>query len=166
MGRAILLGNSVNTDQIISGEFVRRDDYADYLFKKFREDINQLVRSKEISGAIIVAGRNFGSGSSRERAATGLKKVGLSAVVARSYNPIWERNAVNCGLRAYRFKDDTEHVISESDELEIGSDEKMLFDKTTKKSYTLMETPQFIADIWKAGGLVERLRQTRPGSGR
>jgi 3-isopropylmalate/(R)-2-methylmalate dehydratase small subunit len=166
LGRAILLGNSVNTDQIISGEFVRRDDYAGYLFKKFREDINQLVKSKEISGSIIVAGRNFGSGSSRERAATGLMKVGLNAVVARSYNPIWERNAVNCGLRTYRFKNQLEHTISDGNDLEISADEKTLLDKTTKKSYALMGTPQFITDIWQAGGLVETLRQKRPRSGR
>jgi len=161
MSKAILLGNSVNTDQIISGEYVRRDDYTEYLFKKFRDDINELVRNRQIASAIIVAGRNFGSGSSRERAAIGLRKVGVRAVVAYSFNPIWERNAINCGLRAYRFTEQAGHDISEGNQLEIGDDEKTLQDKTNNRSYNLMETPEFIRDIWEAGGLTELLRKRK-----
>jgi 3-isopropylmalate/(R)-2-methylmalate dehydratase small subunit len=161
LSKAILLGDSVNTDQIISGEYVRRDDYADFLFKKFRDDINGLVRNKQIASTIIVAGRNFGFGSSRERAAIGLRQVGVRAVVAYSFNPIWERNAINCGLRAYRFREQVTHGISEGDELDLGADEKLLYDRTTNQSYDLMETPQFVQDIWQAGGLTEMLRKRR-----
>lgn len=159
MGRAIVLGDHVNTDQIISGEHVRKEDYELYLFQKFRDDINRLLQEDKIAGTIIVAGRNFGSGSSRERAAMGIKKVGVQAVVARSFNPIWERNAINCGLRIYRFQPGAKHEISEQDELEIDSEGRKIHDRTKGKTYSLMDTPQFVLEIWDADGLTGAVRQ-------
>ncbi len=159
MGRAIVLGDSVNTDQIISGEFVRRDDYTKFLFKKFRDDINALITNGKVAGAIMIAGRNFGSGSSRERAAIGLEQVGVETLVAYSFNPIWERNAINCGLRVYRFDPQAGHDIGEGNELAIDALGETLHDQTANKSYSLMETPQFIKEIWDAGGLVESLKK-------
>ncbi len=161
MGRAIVLGDSVNTDQIISGEHVRKENYARFLFAKFRPDINEMVQDGQIAGSIIVAGRNFGSGSSRERAAIGLKKVGVEAVAAVSFNPIWERNAINCGMKIYRFKPGNKSEISSGDDLQIGSDGKKLVDITSGTSYGLMETPELFSAIWNDGGLVGYTRQKR-----
>jgi 3-isopropylmalate/(R)-2-methylmalate dehydratase small subunit len=159
MGRAIVLGNSVNTDQIISGEHVRKEDYEKFLFSKFRPDINQLVRTFQMAGSIIVAGRNFGSGSSRERAAIGLKKVGVEAVTAISFNPIWERNATNCGLRIYRFSPAIVHKISDGDELQIDTERRQLLDGSSGASYSLMQTPELFSEIWRDGGLVGYTRK-------
>lgn len=159
MGRAIVLGDSVNADQIISGEHVRKDDYTRYLFQKFRDDVNQLIQRGEIAGSILIAGRNFGSGSSRERAAIGIKQVGIKAVVAESFNQIWERNAINCGLRIFRFEPGTKHEISDGDELEIDSFATSIHDRTTGKTYKLMDTPQFVMEIWDTNGLEGVVRQ-------
>ncbi len=161
MGRAIVLGDSVNTDQIISGEHVRKEDYDKFLFAKFRPDINQLVTNGTIAGSVIVAGRNFGSGSSRERAAIGMKKVGVKAVAALSFNPIWERNAINCGLRIYRFRPGEPPKISDGDDLQLDGGQGRLYDKTSETSYSLMETPKLFSEIWKDGGLVGYTRERR-----
>jgi 3-isopropylmalate/(R)-2-methylmalate dehydratase small subunit len=163
MGRAIVLGNSVNTDQIISGEHVRKDDYDKFLFAKFRPDINQLVRTGQIAGSIIMAGRNFGSGSSRERAAIGLKKVGVEAVAAVSFNPIWERNATNCGLRIYRFTPGKSPKIADGDELQVDPDQTHLLDHTSGTSFLLMQTPELFSEIWRDGGLVGFTRKRYSG---
>ncbi len=163
MGRAIVLGDSVNTDQIISGEHVRKEDYEKFLFAKFRPEISQLVREGRIAGCIIVAGRNFGSGSSRERAAIGLKKVGVDAVVAGSFNPIWERNAINCGLRIYRFKPGETVKISDGDNVVVDREEGKLRDTTSGTSFFFMETPELFSQIWKEGGLVGYTREKTLG---
>jgi 3-isopropylmalate/(R)-2-methylmalate dehydratase small subunit len=159
MAKAIVLGDSINTDQIISGEYVRRDDYTRYLFAKFRDDINRLIQGGEVRGRIIVAGRNFGMGSSRERAAIGLKEVGIAAVVAHSYDPTFERNAINCGLRIYRFRPGVHIRIRDGDELVIDPAGNLLYDVSTGDSYPLMETPRFVQEIWEAGGLIGILRK-------
>ncbi len=159
MGRAIVLGDSVNTDQIISGEHVRKEDYEKFLFAKFRPDINKLVREGGIAGSVIVAGRNFGSGSSRERAAIGFRRAGVEAVTAISFNPIWERNAINCGLRIYRFKPGETPKISDGDELLVDGEQEKLSDTTSGISCRLMETPQLFSEIWKEGGLVGYTRE-------
>lgn len=160
MGRAIILQGIVNTDQIISGEHVRLADYTSHLFEKYRPDINRLIQTGEIDGSVLVAGRNFGSGSSRERAAIGLKDVGVDAVVAISYNTIWERNAINCGLRIYRVEARAVQEISDGDEMGIIGG--TLYNRTTGMVYSLMETPSLVQDVWNAGGLVGYVRQRVP----
>ncbi len=159
MGRAIVLGDSVNTDQIISGEHVRKEDYEKFLFAKFRPEINRLVREGKIESCIIVAGRNFGSGSSRERAAIGFRRVGVEAVAAVSFNPIWERNAINCGLRIYRFKPGEAIRISDGDNLVVDLEQGKLHDTTLGTSFFFMETPELFSQIWKEDGLVGYTRE-------
>jgi len=138
---------------------VRKEDYDKFLFAKFRPDINQLVKDGQMAGSIIVAGRNFGSGSSRERAAIGLRKVGVEAVVAVSFNPIWERNAINCGLRVYRFKPGEKLGISDGDQVHVDPEQGKLSELTSGRSYYLMETPDLFSKIWKRGGLVNYTRE-------
>ncbi len=95
-GRAVCLGPDIDTDQIIAGRYLRTKDYriwAEHVF----EDLDPTLASR-LSGAILIAGKNFGCGSSREQAAIALKEVGVAGVIAPFFARIFFRNAINVGL--------------------------------------------------------------------
>jgi 3-isopropylmalate/(R)-2-methylmalate dehydratase small subunit len=154
MSRVWLFGDDVNTDEIIPGRYnvtTNPQDLAKYVLCEIRPELPKMVQQ----GDIIVAGRNFGCGSSREHAPVAIKAVGISCVVAKSFARIFYRNAINIGL-----------IILECPELErIGDGDTITVHPTTGKIITETNVfqanplPDFIMQIIDAGGIVSFLQR-------
>jgi len=116
-GKALCLGADIDTDVIIAGRYLRTKDRQVWVEHVF-EDLDPSLGSR-LRGSVIVAGRNFGCGSSREQAAVALKEAGLVAVVAPSFSRIFFRNAINVGLPVIEGECDCssgDHVVIDLDE--------------------------------------------------
>lgn len=156
-GRAIRLkqADDINTDYIISGRYKFAISDPKELAKHIFEDIDPYFAKNLKSGDILVAGRNFGMGSSREQAPVSLKAAGIKAVVAVSFARIFYRNAFNIGLPLIEC--DTKN-ISSGDDIEIDFDKATLEDKTNSKKMNVVKLPQMLLNFLKYGGAVECLK--------
>ncbi len=156
-GKVFVFGDDVNTDEIISGIRIRDapnlQELAKYTFEPVRPDFWKEVKE----GDIIIAGKNFGCGSSREMAPLVIKETGISAILAESFARIFYRNAVNIGLPPLEFKDITQFA-QEGDELEINLDEFIVTNITKNKSIELKPLPAFLIEMLQEGGLVSYLK--------
>jgi 3-isopropylmalate/(R)-2-methylmalate dehydratase small subunit len=155
-GRVHRVGDDINTDLIIASKN-KRDSYdpkvmAVHLF----EDLDPEFYSRIKQGDIIVAGKNFGCGSSREHAAHVIKAAGISAVLAKSFARIFFRNAINIGLPLLECDTD---AIEEGDELSINLIEGVIKNITKESELRFNELPPAIASIFDEGGLVEYLKK-------
>lgn len=149
-------GDDVNTDLIIPGRYL--DDYdPSHLARHAMEGANGEFASKVQPGDIVLAGRNFGCGSSREQAVTALKYAGVSAVVARSYARIFYRNAVNLGLPAYESSEAYD-VFEDGDSAVLCASENLLRSADGSKEARLEELPEHIRDILDRGGFLGHIR--------
>lgn len=151
-GKSIKLGDNINTDFIISGRYKFAITDMKELAKHIMEDIDPEFPKKIVPGkSIMVAGRNFGMGSSREQAPLVIKEAGILAVVATSFARIFYRNAFNIGLALVEV-DTTK--IDENDLLEIDLDNGIF--KNISKNYQekIKPLPQFMQDLLKEGGVV------------
>ena len=148
--------NDINTDYIISGryKFKIQDPYE--LAKHVMEDLDPEFYSKIIKGDFIVAGRNFGCGSSREQAPMAIKYAGISAVIAKSFARIFYRNCFNLGLPLIECDTDQ---ISDNDEMEIDLDHGILIDKTRNKDIEIKPFPATMQTLLSDGGLVEHFKK-------
>jgi len=154
-GNAHVYGNNIDTDAIIPGKYTKTLDlqtFADHVL----EDLDPGFRSKVRKGDILVAGDNFGCGSSREQAPLALKVAGVSAVVAKYFARIFFRNAVNIGLPALEIPD---FDILPNDELEIDLKSGIVKNLTKNMQYRAAKMPQTMIDIVNEGGLVNYLRK-------
>ena len=154
-GKAHVYGNHINTDAIIPGKYTKTlelQTFADHVL----EDLDPEFKTKVQKGDILVAGDNFGCGSSREQAALALKVAGVSAVVARYFARIFFRNAVNIGLPVLEIED---FDIATGDELEIDMKSGTLKNRTKNKQYRAAKMPQTMIDILEEGGLANYLRK-------
>ena len=151
-----MFGDNVDTDQIISGKYLTLrdpDEMAKHVFEAARPEFPSGVRK----GDVIVAGKNFGSGSSREEAPVVIKRVGISIVIARSFARLFFRNAINIGLPVLECKDYARIVdgdIVEAD-LEAGAVKNL----TKGEIFTAYKIPQFLSNILEAGGALEAYRR-------
>jgi 3-isopropylmalate/(R)-2-methylmalate dehydratase small subunit len=152
----LVLGDDISTDAIYPGRFmatVLPSETPQYAFADY-PDFNAQLRNKEIMpGSVIVAGSNFGCGSSREQAASSLKGYDL-IVIARGYGRIFLQNAVNLGLRTLVCPS---LEATAGDELEITNNR--IFNETTKKHCALQPLPVARRAIIEAGGLIPYTRQ-------
>jgi len=157
-GKAIKYGNNVNTDVIIPGKYLILTLDPMELAKHAMEGLDPLFFRKAQGGAIIVAGRNFGCGSSREEAPLALKHAGVKCVLAESFARIFYRNAINLGLPVLECPRVSSEV-RDGDELVV--DVKAGEVKNKSKNLTLRATqlPEFIMEILNDGGLIEHLRR-------
>ncbi len=160
-GKVWRYGDHVNTDLIIPGRYL--DDYdPKNLAKHAMEDIDPGFAKNVAFGDIIVAGRNFGCGSSREQAPVALKVAGVGAVVAGSFARIFYRNAINIGLPVIECPE-AFGSFKTGDVALINIDKGILVNETTGKSIRFEPMPEFLRDILKKGGLVrytkEKLRK-------
>jgi len=157
-GKAIKYGNNVNTDVIIPGKYLILTLDPMELAKHAMEGLDPLFFRKAQGGAIIVAGRNFGCGSSREEAPLALKHAGVKCVLAESFARIFYRNAINLGLPVLECPRVSSEV-RDGDELFV--DVKAGEVKNKSKNLTLRATqlPEFIMEILNDGGLIEHLRR-------
>jgi 3-isopropylmalate/(R)-2-methylmalate dehydratase small subunit len=144
-------GDDVNTDDIIAAKYLVTTDPAE-LGKHCMENISPDFSLKVSKGDIIVAGKNFGCGSSREHAPLALKGCGVAAVVAKSFAGIFFRNAINIGLPFVELQDTGE--ISEGDVIEIDLGSGQISDLTTSRKYRTRAFPAFLRGIVEKGGLI------------
>jgi len=150
MGRAWKFGNDIDTDAIIPGRFLTIYDpkeLASHAFEGTRNDF--AAEAKD--GDVIVAGRNFGCGSSREHAPLALKGAGIEFVVAKSFARIFYRNAINTGVLPLVCPD-TDKI---ADGAEVFVNLSQAYIEADKKQYPLEPIPEFMMRIVEAGGLVE-----------
>ncbi len=155
-GFAHKLGDDINTDYIISGKYKFKTLDMKELAQHIFEDIEPDFIKKIKPGDIIVAGKNFGCGSSREQAPLVIKNAGLSAVVAISFARIFYRNAINNGLPLVEC--DTSN-IDDGDELEINLEEGIVKDLTKGFQIEINPLPPFMMKLLQDGGLVEHFKK-------
>jgi 3-isopropylmalate/(R)-2-methylmalate dehydratase small subunit len=149
-GKAWKFGDDISTDHIIPGRFYHLRSNLEELTKHVFDDIAPGFSRKITKGDVIVAGKNFGLGSSREHAPLTIKMAGIDAIVAESFARIFYRNAINVGLAAIICP---VVDIEEGDQLEISLDEGVLMDKTTGKEKRFSPLPAIMRDILNEGGL-------------
>ncbi|MBQ6218370.1 MAG: 3-isopropylmalate dehydratase small subunit [Methanosphaera sp.] len=158
-GRALKLGDDIDTDSILPGRYLTLTSPED-LGKHVMEGYDLHYKDKIQEGDIIVAGSNFGCGSSREHAPIAIKAAGIKAVVAKSFARIFYRNATNIGLPLVEAPNGPDE-INEEDMLEINLEEGTLKNETQNKDYDFTKLPEFMFEIVENGGLIEYLNKTR-----
>jgi len=147
----------INTDEIIPARYLNTDDEAE-LAKHAMEDVDPEFVRRVKPGDIIVAGEDFGCGSSREHAIWALRGAGIRAVLASSFARIFFRNAVNNGFLAIECKGIADKV-NDGDELEIDLKGGEVRDITKGESYGFMPLPEFALEMIEAGGLLEYIKK-------
>ncbi len=149
--------NDINTDYIISGRYKFKIQDPAELAKHVMEDLDPDFYSKRLGkGDFIVAGENFGCGSSREQAPMAIKFAGISAVIAKSFARIFYRNSFNLGLPLVECNTDG---IKEGDELEVNLGKGILKNKTKGKDIKIAPLPKVMQTLLSDGGLVEHFKK-------
>ena len=156
-GRTWKFGDNIDTDAIIPARYLNTSDPKE-LAKHVMEDADKNFASKVKGGDLIVAGANFGCGSSREHAPIAIKAADIQAVVAKSFARIFYRNAFNIGLPIFESEEASEK-IKEGDEIEIDADKGKIRNLTKGEEYTAKSIPPFMQELISAGGLIEWTRK-------
>ncbi len=157
-GKVYKFGDDINTDVIYPGKYLSITSDRAEMAKHCFETVYPEVRARAKPGDIIVAGRNFGCGSSREQAATCLKYFGISAVIAESFARIFYRNAINLGLPVI-IAPGTARIVEQGDSVEIDFDEGYVKNYGTGKSVRSSKLPDFVIGILSDGGLIAHLQK-------
>ncbi len=152
-GTVIKYGDNVDTDVIIPARYLNTSDKKE-LASHCMEDIDKTFVTKVKAGDIMVAGANFGCGSSREHAPIAIKESGISLVIAKSFARIFYRNSINIGLPIIECPEAAED-ITEGDTVEVDFEKGIIKNISKDKEYKTMPFPEFIQKIITAGGLIE-----------
>ena len=155
--KVIKYGNNVDTDVIIPARYLntsREDELAAHCF----EDLDENFKEKLKDRRIIVAGDNFGCGSSREHAPLSIKASGVQLIIAKTFARIFFRNAINIGLAVVPSVEASEN-INDGDELEVNLDKGEIKDITTGKTLAINPVPEFIREIISSGGYINHTRK-------
>ena len=145
-------GDNVDTDVIIPARYLNSSDPAE-LAKKCMEDIDKDFVNRVKMGDIMVAGKNFGCGSSREHAPIAIKASGISCVIAENFARIFYRNAINIGLPIIECEEASKEIEA-GDEVEIDFDTGMIYDRTKNTEYKGQAFPEFMQKIINSEGLI------------
>ncbi len=156
-GRVIKYGNNVDTDVIIPARYLNTSDPAE-LASHCMEDLDAGFAKRVKKGDIMVAGRNFGCGSSREHAPIAIKASGISCIIAGTFARIFYRNAINIGLPIIECPE-AAAGISEGDELDVDLDSGVITNLTKGVTYKGVPFPEFMQKIIAADGLIGYIRQ-------
>jgi 3-isopropylmalate/(R)-2-methylmalate dehydratase small subunit len=156
-GKTHIFGDNIDTDVIIPARYLNTIEPSE-LAKHCMVDIDKGFTQKVAQGDIMVAGYNFGCGSSREHAPIAIKGSGISCVIARSFARIFYRNAINIGLPILEC-DEILDEMSSGDELEVNLSTGEITSKTTGKSYRSEPFPEFMQEIISAGGEIEYIKK-------
>lgn len=156
-GKVIKYQDNVDTDVIIPARYLNTIDKKE-LASHCMEDLDKTFASRVKSGDIMVAGWNFGCGSSREHAPIAIKESGISLVIAKSFARIFYRNSINIGLAILECEEAADR-IQEGDEVEADLSRGVIVDKTTGETFKAEPFPPFIQEIISCGGLVEAVKQ-------
>jgi len=151
-GKVHKYGNNVDTDVIIPARYLNVSDEKE-LASHCMEDIDPQFVGKVQVGDIMVAGKNFGCGSSREHAPISIKACGIKLIIAESFARIFYRNAINIGLAILECEQ-AAREISDGDTVEADLTQGIIKNITTGKTYTAMPFPDFINRIIEKGGLI------------
>jgi len=150
-GKVWTFGKDIDTDLIIAARYLNTS-VPEELAKHVMEDADPEFVNKMNVGDVIVAGENFGCGSSREHAPIALKAAGVAAIIAPTFARIFYRNAFNMGLPIFELPQSSE--ISEGDEISVDMDNGTITNKTTSKTYNFTPIPPFMQELIDAGGLM------------
>ena len=156
-GKVFKYPDNVDTDVIIPARYLNTPD-ANELALHCMEDIDKDFVKNVSEGDVMVAGWNFGCGSSREHAPLVIKTCGTGCVIAKSFARIFYRNSINIGLAILECEDAPDR-ISESDKIEADLDAGVIYNRTTGESFETKPFPEFIQKIIENGGLVESIRR-------
>lgn len=157
-GKAWKFGHNVNTDEIIPARYLNTTDLEE-LGRHCMEDIDDKFPTSVAKGDIIVAGKNFGCGSSREHAPLSIKSCGVSCVIACSFARIFFRNAINIGLPILECEE--ANKIKSGHMLKVNLAEGWIKNLTTDKTYICTPFPEFMQELINAGGLIAWLKKYR-----
>lgn len=158
-GKVFKYGDNVDTDVIIPARYLNVSDGRE-LSRHCMEDIDETFIGRVKEGDIIVAGANFGCGSSREHAPVAIKSSGIGCVIASSFARIFYRNAINMGLPIMECPLAAKEINAD-DRVMVDFDTGIITDITTKKAYQAEPFPDFLQDIILEGGLVNYTRKLR-----
>lgn len=156
-GRVWKFGDDIDTDVIIPARHLLTID-AQELARHVMEDIDPEFAGKVQEGDIIVAGRNFGCGSSREHAPLAIKGAGVACVIAESYARIYYRNSINIGLPLVECPEAVADA-EDGDILEVDTTEGFIINTRTGETYTAKPHAPYVQEIVNAGGLMEAVAQ-------
>ena len=156
-GKCWKFGNNINTDEIIPARYLNTTDTKE-LASHCMEDADPDFMKKAKPNDVIVAGENFGCGSSREHAPIAIKAAGMSCVVAKSFARIFFRNAINIGLPIFECPEAVEQ-IKEGDEIEVNLATGEILNNTLKKRFKFEPFPQEMQEIIKSGGLMNFVKR-------
>ena len=163
-GNSIKYGDNVDTDVIIPARYLAIQDRS-LLATHAMEDIDKDFHKKMKKGDILIAGKNFGCGSSREHAPQVLKDSGVSCIIAESFARIFFRNAINIGLAIVESPDAAKE-IKEGDEVEVDFSAGRIRDISSGKSYDMAVFPPFLQDMIDKGGLIAFVNESLEKNGR
>ena len=155
-GNAIKYGDNVDTDVIIPARYLNTIDKKE-LASHCMEDLDKTFITRVKDGDIMVAGNNFGCGSSREHAPIAIKESGISLVIANSFARIFYRNSINIGLAIVECPEAVAG-INEGDKVEADLDNGIIYNRTTGAEFKTKPFPEFVQKIITAGGLVESIK--------
>jgi len=155
-GRVWKYGDNINTDVIFPGKYTYTLMPPEEMARHALEDLDPEFASQVRPGDVIVAGRNFGCGSSREQAAACLKAAGIQAVIARSFARIYFRNAINLGLPVIQCPEAVE-ALEKGDEIEVDLAAGEI--RSAKGRFHFPPFPESVVGILKAGGLIAYTRE-------
>ncbi|MFW6134006.1 MAG: 3-isopropylmalate dehydratase small subunit [Elusimicrobiota bacterium] len=154
-GKAFKFGNNIDTDQIIPARYLDTSD-PEELAKHCMEGVDKNFSAKVKKGDIIVAGKNFGCGSSREHAPASIKGCGVGAVIARSFARIFYRNAINIGLPIIECEN---LECDTGNEIYIDFKKGIVKNLSKKKNCSFGKFPEFLTRIISAGGLMNKIKK-------
>ncbi|NLJ49104.1 MAG: 3-isopropylmalate dehydratase small subunit [Candidatus Atribacteria bacterium] len=156
-GKVVQYGDNVDTDVIIPARYLTATDPLE-LAKHCMEDLDPDFQKKLKNDPIIVAGKNFGCGSSREHAPLAIKGSGIKAVIASTFARIFYRNAINIGLPILELEKANERLLS-GDEIEIDLQRGTITNLTQDRIYQAQPFPEFIQEIIERGGLLNLIKE-------
>lgn len=154
-GIAHVYGDNIDTDRIIPGKYTKTLDVAE-LARHALEDLDPAFAQRVRPGDVLIAGVNFGSGSSREQAPIALKAAGIRLVAARSFARIFFRNAINIGLTVVEIGD---HPVVSGDKVTVSLAEGLMTHEASRTRIAITRIPAALQRILDAGGLVPYLRE-------
>ncbi|HXW69409.1 MAG TPA: 3-isopropylmalate dehydratase small subunit [Dissulfurispiraceae bacterium] len=161
-GKVWRFGNDIDTDAIIPARYLNTSDPVE-LARHVMEDADKDFPVKVHAGDIIVAGKNFGCGSSREHAPIAIKTAGIQAVIARSFARIFYRNSFNIGLPIFESQEASEK-IKEGQIIEIDAGKGIIRNLTTGEQYIANPIPPFMQELIGAGGLIQWTKRRLKGA--
>jgi 3-isopropylmalate/(R)-2-methylmalate dehydratase small subunit len=156
-GYAHKFGTDINTDDIIAAKYLNTTDKLE-LASHCMEHIDKDFMKKVKTGDVMIAGKNFGCGSSREHAPVAIKAAGISYVIAESFARIFFRNSINIGLPIIESKEAAER-IREKDLVQVDTKAGLIKNLTRKENYKIEKYPPFMQKIFASGGLIESLKK-------